>query len=309
MRKLLLLLAMTLVSLGLAGSASAAPVNWEGTSILLLGDFPPANVTGGGVATINVGGGGQGPDHIDSIRIAASRGNVAGNFTQLVTDPETISNQIFAIQFIDIQGLSGTLTPISGGLDPAATGYNGRLPVAGLVKLCLLNTECSVTADLQLTQPDPTRPGGIKGVGVGGLLTINVLTGFANISINAKPLQIAQATLVDQIEMPTPDNNITFINVQVRGFAHGPSSASSTTGATTTAMTPTPDGNITVTGRGVIQLISPSQVLTNLTTGTSDKIAAGQTFIIRFIPEPGLLLLIGSGVAGLALLGRSRMRK
>ena len=62
-------------------------------------------------------------------------------------------------------------------------------------------------------------------------------------------------------------------------------------------------------GRGVIQLVAPTQVQTNLTTGTNDKIASGQRLIIRFIPEPGLLLLIGSGVAGLALLGRSRMRK
>jgi hypothetical protein len=71
----------------------------------------------------------------------------------------------------------------------------------------------------------------------------------------------------------------------------------------------TPGGTITVQGGGVIQLISPTQVATNLATGTNDKIAAGQRFIVRFIPEPGLLLLIGSGVAGLALLGRSRMRK
>ena len=74
---------------------------------------------------------------------------------------------------------TGTLTPISGGLNPTATGYNGRLPVGGLVKLCLLNTECSITADVVLTQPDPTRPGGIKGIGIGGLLTINVLNGVA----------------------------------------------------------------------------------------------------------------------------------
>jgi hypothetical protein len=31
--------------------------------------------------------------------------------------------------------------------------------------------------------------------------------------------------------------------------------------------------------------------------------------VIRFIPEPGLLLLLGSGVAGLVLLGRRRIRQ
>jgi hypothetical protein len=290
----------TLAMAGLVGSANAAPINWEGTTILNLGDFPPGILTGGGVATITTTGA-----HINSLRIAQSRGGISGSFTQLVTDPETISNQIFAIQFVGVAGQTGTLTPISGGLDPAQSGYNGRLPVGGLVKLCLLNTDCTTTADLELTQPDPTRPGGIKGIGVGGLLTINVLNGFANISVLAQPWQIAQATLIDQIELPTPSNIVTFVDVEIRGYAHGPSSASSTTASFTTATV----GTLMVTGGGVIQLISPSQVLTNLTTGTSDKVAAGQTFLIRFIPEPGLLLLIGSGVAGLALLGRSRMRK
>lgn len=293
MRRLYTLILSLLALVGFAASAAAAPVNWEGTTIVLLGDFPPAFVTGGGVATITGTG-----SHIDSLRLAASRGGVAGSFTILVTDPETISNQIFAIQFIGAAGQTGTLTPISGGLNPTGTGYNGRLPVGGLVKLCLLNTDCTITADVELTQPDPTRPGGIKGIGIGGLLTVNVLNGFANISLEAQPWQIAQATLIDQIELPTPSNNITFVSVPIRGFAHGPSSASSTT-----AVVPTPSA-----GGGVIQLISPSQVRTNLTTGTSDKIAGGQTFLIRFIPEPGLLLLIASGVAGLALLGRGRMR-
>jgi hypothetical protein len=291
------------VTLGLAGSASAAPINWEGTTILKLGDFPEAKVTGGGVATITTTG-----SHVDSLRLAASRGGVEGSFTQLVTDPETVSNQIFAIQYIGLAGQTGTLTPISGGLDPVGGGYNGRLPVGGLVKLCLLNTDCTVTADLELTQPDLTRPGGIKGVGIGGLLTINVLNGFANISINAQPWQIAQATLIDQIETPT-GGATTFVPVQIRGFAHGPSSASSTTAQFTTATTVTPGGTITVQGGGVIQLIAPSQVRTNLTTGTNDKIGGGQTFLIRFVPEPGLLLLIGSAVTGLALIGRSRIRK
>jgi hypothetical protein len=30
---------------------------------------------------------------------------------------------------------------------------------------------------------------------------------------------------------------------------------------------------------------------------------------LHFIPEPGLLLLLGAGVVGLGLLGRSRMKK
>jgi hypothetical protein len=32
-------------------------------------------------------------------------------------------------------------------------------------------------------------------------------------------------------------------------------------------------------------------------------------FRLHFIPEPGLLLLVGSGVVGLGILGRARMRR
>jgi hypothetical protein len=58
-----------------------------------------------------------------------------------------------------------------------------------------------------------------------------------------------------------------------------------------------------------VQLITPMQVVTNLTSGSSKKIALFARLSIRFIPEPGMLLLLGSGVAGLVLLGRHRMRK
>jgi hypothetical protein len=51
------------------------------------------------------------------------------------------------------------------------------------------------------------------------------------------------------------------------------------------------------------------QVVTNLTNGSNQKIALFGFLHIHFIPEPGMLLLLGSGVAGLVLLGRHRMRK
>ena len=49
MRKLGLLLLTAVVALGVGGSAQAAVINWEGTSLLRLGDFPTAKIPGGGV--------------------------------------------------------------------------------------------------------------------------------------------------------------------------------------------------------------------------------------------------------------------
>ena len=76
LRKLFLLLTGALLVVGMAGTASANPLNWTGTAILLVGDFPRADeVRGGGVATINKS---NGLGHINELRLAASRGNLQG---------------------------------------------------------------------------------------------------------------------------------------------------------------------------------------------------------------------------------------
>jgi hypothetical protein len=84
-----------------------------------------------------------------------------------------------------------------------------------------------------------------------------------------------------------------FINLPQKGWAHAP--------ASTTTSTAQPSG--------MIQLVTPVQGATNLPLGSYDKLGASAIFVLRFIPEPGLLLLLGSGVVGLTLLGRRRFGK
>jgi hypothetical protein len=127
-RKLFVLLSSALIVFGMTGTAAAAPLNWEGTNTLLLGDFPRSrNVQGGGVATINSS---AGTGHIETLRLKASRGNVRGDFTQLVTDPETVGNNIASIQYENILATTGTFAPISGALESAGRDrYGAPLPV------------------------------------------------------------------------------------------------------------------------------------------------------------------------------------
>jgi hypothetical protein len=58
----------------------------------------------------------------------------------------------------------------------------------------------------------------------------------------------------------------------------------------------------------VLQIVTPNQVRTNLALGTSTKIGVLGELLVHFIPEPGLLTLLGAGVVGLALLGSRRIR-
>ncbi|MCH8134058.1 MAG: hypothetical protein IIA30_16035 [Myxococcales bacterium] len=195
MRKLILLSISVLLALGMAGAASAAPLNWVGTSTLLLGDFEPTQIPGGGVATIN-GSSGVIPAHLSTLRIAASRGNVSTDFTLLVTDP---TSDIKLIQFFDVQAGTGTFGPnISGAVSSTFTppGKNlGTLPLGGVVKLCVIDTSCNFSFSLILSTP--TTGGGINAVGVGGEIGGGSL--LVGVSVQGAPWTVKTVTVIDEI--------------------------------------------------------------------------------------------------------------
>jgi hypothetical protein len=121
-------------------------------------------------------------------------------------------------------------------------------------------------------------------VGVGGVITAGG-TGSVRFTLEGAPWTIKTAMAVDHT-----DASAGFVTVTAMGFAHGPASATSSTAQP----------------NGVVQLVTPTQVRTNLTLGTNVKVGVLTSLFVRFIPEPGMLVLLGSGVAGLLLLGRSR---
>jgi hypothetical protein len=282
-----------LLTLGIAVSAGAAPLNYEGTVTLLLGEFGEQPLTGGGVATVNGSAGGI-PAHLNTMRIAGSRGAPTGNFLNIVTNPEGIGNGIGAISYNDIEFGTGALAPISGAAASGAGLTQNVLPMRGLIKICILTSSCEVFLPLLLTQPILSVNGaqtGTKGVGIGGLITLGGGTNPIRLSIQAAPWTVKTATVIDHIT--TTGGNLIFTPLVKKGFAHGPASGTSSTAQPS----------------GVVQLISPAQVETNLPFGSNAKVSSGQTLLIHFIPEPGLLLLLGSGVVGLAVLGRKKTQR
>jgi hypothetical protein len=110
-------------------------------------------------------------------------------------------------------------------------------------------------------------------------------------SLQWGPWTIKTMTVIDHIT--TAGGGRTFVPVVQKGWAHAPVS--------TTTSTAQPGG--------MLQLVTPNQAHTNLPFGSTDKVASSAMLMIRFIPEPGLLLLLGSGVAGLGIFGRKRMRR
>jgi len=79
--------------------------------------------------------------------------------------------------------------------------------------------------------------------------------------------------------------------------------ATTIAGATQTATTVTAAGtNNLVGGVGTITFISPVLVRTNL----AGDLPSFALLTLSFVPEPGTLMLIGVGIAGLAVLGRRR---
>ena len=121
---------------------------------------------------------------------------------------------------------------------------------------------------------------------VGGLLTMGG-NGLVRISIQIAPWTVGTVSAINQ----TKDGG--FTTFTKTGFVHGAASNNSST----------------ATGSGVIQLISPQQITVDGLSSNASALSLFAVMTLHFIPEPGLLLMIGSGVVAMGLIGRSRMKK
>ncbi len=256
---------------GAAGEASAATLPWNGTFTIEFGTVAPIVANGTGVATLN-GSGGLG--HLSTLRVA---GGITGGATIPLTDPDN-STLVTLVATANLG--TGTLNGISGGAPLTGTP---TIPVSGLVQLCIVASNCGVTI------PIPLTINGTQGVGLGGQYTVNTFASPANafkVSVVAAPWTLGTASVTS---IPT-DNGGTS-TATARGFVHGPVSGTSNT----------------ATGSGVIQVVTPVRVTTSMNP-PNNVLAVLGILRLHLIPEPGLILLLGSGVAGLVLLGRSRYR-
>ena len=268
-----------LVSLGLVTHAWAGELPFEGTTSLELVPLDTISGTGTGIATVTGTG-------ASLASLALGVGTMIGPAAVFVTDTE-ITPQIVSISVSATRG-SGSFMGFTGGAP--LTGVR-TLPLPGLAKICLAINPCAAFIPLTLTETNGTvhtpttsvTTPITKGVGVGGLLTAGG-AGTLRFSVSAAPWTLGTVTLMS--------TNMTGLPVtQTRtGLLHGPASNTSTAAAAS----------------GVVQLVTPMQITTFNVGGNNEKLAFFGTIRIQFVPEPGLLLLLGSGVAGLLVLGRRR---
>ena len=266
MRRRMLISLVGLLAIGIAGSARAATLDFTGTLSVQIARFPFPTFVVPGAGTAQVTD--DGSFHLLSFALP---GGAFGPINMSL--PVTAHAETQSIWMTSLANLTGTFSGISGG--PPGGGAMG---LSGLGRICLLfATGCGSFVPFPLT---PTAGG--AGFGIGGTRTD--LRGGVRITIQDAPWTIGQPVLT----IHTPNSTIT-TPAFPGGFAHGPVSLTSSTAR--------PSGGL--------QLVTVSKVFTHLTMAFPE-LPLSAVLTLHFVPEPGTLMLLGLGVAGLGAAGRRR---
>jgi hypothetical protein len=244
-----------------------------------------ASATATGIATIHTSS--SASSHLSTVS-AEFNPDLYLNSTIEVTDPTAAPITSVVLTSIrgrpDLQG--GVIGNISGAIANSNLGVlPNTIPSTGGVTICLLVAGIPCAGQLNLVV-GATSAGVQIGGGVGGILTIGGL-GAIRISVVGAPYTVKTVSAVNRTE------NGAFDVFSEHGFAHGPGSMTSSTAASQS---------------GVLQTVTANHT-TVIGPGDNDMSGNISRVLTHFVPEPGLVLLLGSGAVGMALLGRKRIRK
>lgn len=190
-------------------------------------------------------------------------------------------------------GASGSATSsLSASLD-AGSAFNGSLttPVTNSTFVTQLQVQLTGNGAGSFAGATPSSVGG--SAAFSGIANVK---GFGGVTLLGVPLQIG---LPGTIAKSAGGVNLTVI------AAAWTAATAAVTGLTATAPTATLMGanGLTALGQGTLVLVTPIKIISNLT----GAVPAFGILTLTYAPEPGTLLLLGLGFAGLAA-GRRRSR-
>lgn len=276
------LLALCVASLmGGASNVSANTLAWTGTMTLDLGRLGTVTQTGAGVSTL-----GSTDNILNTLRLAG--GITVQGALKL---PETAATISATSVMVTATLGTGTLR----GFDTPGPLVWNALPLPGLARFCFLTLiECGGLVEVDFTETTTTGTGLGIGVGLGGI--VSGMGTLATVELVGAGWQTSPAMLFTSTpptDMATSMAMPMSMSVTMTGFVHGVISQ--------TRLSAIP-------GRGLLQLITPTQVTTTGPGGVDEKIAFFTTLTIQFIPEPTRWLGALTGVAAVALLALGRRR-
>ncbi len=192
----------------------------------------------------------------------------AGVFGPLTTAISNYAGTAADLSLVGIQNRSGSFA-----------GGSGTMGFDGTAKICLIfDLSCTI-----VFVPMPIQATGTPAVGL-GIGGTQIAPGPVSMTAQHAPWTLGQPVLA----IHNPISTIT-TPVLAGGFAHGPASATSTSALPS----------------GVVQFVTASRVFTSL-TGAFPEFPLSATLTLHFVPEPRILLLLGSAALLLRALGRRR---
>jgi hypothetical protein len=262
----------TLAILAAPVGARASELAWEGTLSLDFVHPSLPDTAVTGSGVAHVEGVGGGV-HLEHLRVV---GGLSGTATLPVT--ATGSTTFTAVQVAMKLG-SGSLGPFAPAAPSLPQLTQASLPVSGFARLCVVFSDCGQGITLGLTASSAA-----VGLGVGGTLTAGAYVP-PRISVQAAPWTVATATL------PVfTASGAGFVSSRA-GWRHGAVSFTSSTAAV----------------GGALSLVTPLAVTSEAGTGFNSF----ARMTLRFVPEPGGGLALGTGsvlLLGLGAHARSRNR-